>query len=39
MKSFGIDKEIIKEVVLPKTEKYKFDNELIDSITGIINNS
>ena len=38
MISFEIDKEIIKQVVLPKTEKYKISDELLESIKGIINN-
>jgi hypothetical protein len=36
MKEFGLDKEIIKQVVFPKMEKYKMSNESIESIKGII---
>ena len=36
MKEFGLDKEIIKQVVFPRMEKYKMSNELIESIKGII---
>ena len=36
MKEFGLDKEIIKQVVFPKMEKYKMSDELIESIKGII---
>ena len=37
MIEFGLDKEIIKEVVFPKMNKYKMSNELIESIKAIIN--
>ena len=36
MKEFGLDKEIIKQVVFPRMEKYKMSDELIESIKGII---
>ena len=36
IKEFGLDKEIIKQVVFPKMEKYKMSNESIESIKGII---
>lgn len=39
MKEFGLDKEIIKQVVFPIMEKYKMSNQLIETINGIINNS
>jgi len=38
MIEFGLDKEIIKEVVFPKMAEYKMSNELIESIKSILNN-
>ena len=38
MKAFEIDKEIIKEIVILKMEKYKMSNELIESVKGVIYN-
>ena len=38
MKEFGLDKEIIKEIVFPKMEKYKVNKEDIEAIKGIIDN-
>ena len=37
MIEFGLDKEIIREVVFPKMTQYKMSNELIESIKAIIN--
>lgn len=37
MKEFGLDKEVIREVVFPKMEKYKMTEELIETVKGIIN--
>ena len=37
MIEFGMDKEIIMEVVFPKMEQYKMSNELIESIKSIVN--
>ena len=38
MKAFEIDKEIIKEIVILKMEKYKMSNELIESVKGVTYN-
>ena len=37
MKDFGIDKEIINQVIFPRMEKYKVQEESKESIKGIIN--
>ena len=37
MKEFGIDKEIIKQVIFPRLESYKVQEESIEFIKGIIN--
>ena len=39
MKEFGLDNETIEKVVFPVMERYKIDNESIESIKAIINNS
>ena len=38
MKEFGVDKEIIKEVIFPKMEQYKMNNESYESVKALINN-
>ena len=37
MKDFGIDKDIINQVIFPRMEKYKVQEESKESIKGIIN--
>ena len=38
MIEFGVQKEIIQDVVFPKMTHYKLSNELIETIKSVINN-